>query len=176
MHLRSMRPRRALALALAVPALLAGCSDDPEPTPKIPEPTSSSPTPTPTESETPEAESPEDFVRRWVEVGDEMQTTGDADEFERLSRNCQACADVVEQVKSIYASGGSIEFAGTKVGRLERIAPKPPTFHLDLNTPETIIRSESGAVDQRLPAGVGKYVLTLNGEPGNWYVAAYARR
>ena len=171
-----MHVRRTLALALAVPVLLAGCSEEPEPTPKIPEPTSSSPTPTPTVSETPEAESPEDFVRRWVKVGDEMQTTGDAGEFKRLSRKCQACADVVEQVESIYSSGGSIEFAGTKVGRLKRTASDPPTFHLDLNTPETIIRSESGAIDQRLPAGVGKYVLTLNGEPGDWYVAAYARR
>lgn len=171
-----MHVRRALALTLAVPVLLAGCSDDPEPKPKIPETTSSSPTPTPTESETPEAESPEDFVRRWVEVGDEMQTTGDVAEFERLSRKCQACADVVAQVETIYESGGSIEFTGTEIGRLKQIASKPPTFHLDLNTPETIIRSKSGDVDQRLPAGVGKYLLTLNGKPNDWYVAAYARR
>ena len=171
-----MHVRRALALALAVPILLAGCSDDPEPEPKIPEATSSSPTPTPTESETPQAESPEDFIRRWVEVGDEMQTTGEVAEFKRMSRKCQACGDVVEQVTSIYNAGGSIEFAGTEIGRIDRVASKPPTFHLDLNTPETIIRSASGAIDQRLPAGVGKYVLTLNGEPDDWYVAAYARR
>jgi hypothetical protein len=176
MHLRSTHVRRTLALALTVPVLLAGCSDDPEPTPKIPEPTSSSPTPTPTESETAEAESPEDFVRRWVTVSDQMQTTGNVGEFQRMSRKCQACADVVDQVRSIYESGGSIELTETKVGRLDRVESEPPTFHVDLNTPETIIRSESGAVDQRLPAGVGKYVLTLNGEPGDWYVAAYARR
>lgn len=172
-----MHVRRALALILAVPVLLAGCSDDePAPTPKIPEPTSSSPTPTEAATEEPEAESPEEFVRRWVAVGDEMQTTGKVAEFERMSRNCQACAQVVAQVKSIYASGGSIELSGTKVAQLKRVAPTPPTFHVDLNTPETVIRSSSGAVDQRLPAGVGKYLLTLNGKPGRWYVAAYARR
>jgi hypothetical protein len=171
-----MHVRRALALTLAVPVLLAGCSDDPEPTPKMPEPTSSSPSPSPTESEEPEAESPEEFIRRWVEVGDEMQMTGDVAEFKRMSRNCQACAQVVAQVKSIYASGGSIEFSGTRVALLKEVAPEPPTFHVDLNTPETVIRTESGAVEQRLPAGVGKYLLTLNGKPGRWYVAAYARR
>lgn len=173
-----MHVRRALALTLAVPVLLAGCSDDPEPAPKMPAATSSTPTSTPTESEEPEAEaeSPEEFIRRWVEAGDEMQTTGDLAEFKRMSRNCQACAQVVAQVKSIYDSGGSIEFSGTQVALLKKVAPEPPTFHVDLKTPETIIRSENGAVDQRLPAGVGKYLLTLNGSPGRWYVAAYARR
>lgn len=171
-----MHVRRALALTLAVPVLLAGCSDDPEPTPKIPEPTSSSPSPTEPATEEPEAESPEEFIRRWVEVGDEMQMTGQVAEFKRMSRNCQACAQVAAQVKSIYGSGGSIEFAGTKVALLKEVAPQPPTFHVDLNTPETVIRAENGAVDQRLPAGVGKYLLTLNGKPGRWYVAAYARR
>jgi hypothetical protein len=171
-----MHVRRALALTLAVPVLLAGCSDDPEPTPNIPDPTTSSPTPTEPATEEPEAESPEEFIRRWVEAGDEMQMTGKVADFERMSRNCQACAQVVAQVKSIYASGGSIEFAGTKVALLKEVAPEPPTFHVDLNTPETIIRSKGGTVDQRLPAGVGKYLLTLNGKPGRWYVAAYARR
>ena len=86
-----MHVRRALALTLAVPILLAGCSDDPEPEPKIPETTSSSPTPSPTESETPEAESPEDFIRRWQEAADEMARTGETAAFMRLSKGCQAC-------------------------------------------------------------------------------------
>ena len=86
-----MHVRRALALTLAVPVLLAGCSDDPEPKPKIPETTSSSPTPTPTESETPEAESPEDFIRRWAGAGDEMQVTGETAEYDACSRRCRPC-------------------------------------------------------------------------------------
>ncbi len=171
-----MHVRRALALAVSVPLFLAGCTDEAEPTPKIPDPTTSSSTPSPTETETPEAESPEEFVRRWVEVGDEMQASGDVSEFRKLSRNCQACAQVADQVESIYASGGSIDFAGTQVSLLERIASDPPTFHLDLKTPETIIRTKDGAVDQRLPKGTGMYLVTLNGKPGAWYVAAYARR
>ena len=65
-----------LALAVAGALLLTGCSDDPEPTPKIPDPTSSSPSPTATESETVEAESPEDFIRRWAAVEAEMVPAG----------------------------------------------------------------------------------------------------
>ncbi len=60
-----MHVRRALALAVVGPLLLAGCTGDPEPTPNIPDPTPSSSSPTATESETPEAESAEDFIRRW---------------------------------------------------------------------------------------------------------------
>ena len=59
---------------------------------------------------------------------------------------------------------------------LKKVAPDPPTFHLDLETPETVILNSDGSVDQRLPKGTGLYLLTLNGEPGDWYVAAYARR
>ncbi|NYE35669.1 hypothetical protein F4692_000773 [Nocardioides cavernae] len=170
-----MHLRRAIALTFAVPLLLSGCTEE-EPTPKLPDPTTSSPTPTPEETETPEVESAEDFVRRWVEVGDEMQSTGDVAEFRRMSRNCQACRGVADQVASIYEAGGSIDFAGTEIDRLRSVAPQPPTFHLDLRTPETVIRDANGGVDQRLPAGVGKYLLTLNGEPGAWFVAAYSRR
>src|SRR6478736_10431719 len=115
MHPRSMHVRRTLALTLAVPVVLAGCTDDPEPKPKIPETTSSSPTPTPTESETPEAESPEDFIRRWVKVGDEMQKTGKTAEYDAMSPNCKACQGFVDSVEEVYGAGGSAEFAGTRI-------------------------------------------------------------
>src|SRR5687767_1034537 len=102
MHPHRMHVRRALALALAVPALLAGCSDEPEPTPKIPEPTSSSPTPTPTESETAEAESPEDFIRRWADVEAQMENTGDTAAYRELSNKCQACTELADLVEKYY--------------------------------------------------------------------------
>ncbi len=76
-----MHVRRALALTVLAPLLLAGCSDgdpEPSPTPKMPDPTSASPSPT--ESETPEAESAEDFIRRWQAAADAMRRSGDAKE------------------------------------------------------------------------------------------------
>ena len=109
-----MHVRRALALTLAVPVLLAGCSDDPEPKPKIPETTSSSPTPTPTESETPEAESPEDFIRRWQAAATRCRRRGDG----RVSSARSEVQAVRRRspIKSttIYDDGGSVEFAGSE--------------------------------------------------------------
>ena len=85
-----MDVRRAVALALVVPLLLAGCSED-EPEPKMPDPTptSSEPSPSPTESETVEAESAEEFIRRWQAAGDEMQVTGDTTEYDAMTPRCR---------------------------------------------------------------------------------------
>ncbi len=129
-----MHVRRALALTLAVPVLLAGCSDDPEPKPKIPETTSSSPTPTPTESETPEAESPEDFIRRWQEAGDEMQATGETAEYRALVRTCKACQTFVDQCRRRLRRWrlGRVRRVA-KSSSIEEIAVKPPTFDVDVN-------------------------------------------
>jgi hypothetical protein len=171
-----MHVRRALALTIAVPVLLAGCSDDPEPTPKIPEPTSSSPSPSPTETDEPEAESPEEFVRRWVEVGDEMQMTGKVAKFRQMSRGCVACADLIKNVERIYESGGSIAFDGTEIVHLKSRSKRPPTFELDLDTPTTRVLDASGSEEQTFPAGIGKYLLTLDEEGDGWRVTHYGRR
>lgn len=116
-----MHVRRALALALAVPVLLAGCSDDPEPTPKIPDPTSSSPTPTPTESETPQAESPEDFIRRWQAAALTAQNDGDTDAYRAFGPNCKPCSDFADQVDQIYADGGSVRLASLRVASVRSV-------------------------------------------------------
>jgi len=169
-----MHVRRALALTLAVPVLLAGCSDDPEPEPKIPETTSSSPTPTPTESETPEAESPEDFIRRWVKAGDEMQVTGETAEYSSLvDGTCKACASFVDSVKDVYGNGGSVEFAGSTVNGIKRRERKPPTFAVTKTLPETVIRREKGSDPEVLPSGQTTLLVILKPKPDGWAISYY---
>lgn len=171
-----MSARRAIAAALLVAlALLSACTAD-EPVPKMPDPTTSAPTSEPTQTETPEAETAEEFVRRWVLASDALQATGKDAPFRKLSRGCQACTDLADRVVQIYASGGSIEYAGSEVQLLELTEEDPPRFNLDLKSPETLIRDSRGRVDERLPAGVGKYDLLLNGRPGSWRVVSYGRR
>nr|WP_300046928.1 hypothetical protein [uncultured Nocardioides sp.] len=168
-----MHVRRALALTLAVPALLVGCSDDPEPKPKIPETTSSSPTPTPTDSVTPEAESPEDFIRRWVEAGDEMQVTGETAEYDGMSPNCKACQGFVDSVEEVYDAGGSAEFAGTRITGIKRYASDPPTYDVSQRVPETTIRRGDSGETQTLPGGSTRIRVILKKSGADWQVTYF---
>ena len=173
MLLRSMHVRRALALTLAVPVLLAGCSDDPEPEPKMPETTSSSPTPTPTESETPQAESPEDFIRRWQEAADEMARTGETGAFLRLSKGCQACTTYAQQVSDVFDKGGDVEFKGSEVVAVEEDAQRPPTFVVDVKASKLRINMP-GEAPQVFPAATQRYRMILKQDDDSFMMANYS--
>jgi hypothetical protein len=105
-----------------------------------------------------------------------MQVTGDTGEFLNMSRGCRACGDLIENVRRIYADGGRIEFAGTQVARLQSVGDEPPTFQLDLETPETRIVDDSGQTTQTYPSGIGKYLITLGQRGKGWRVTHYGRR
>lgn len=168
-----MHVRRALALTLTVPLLLAGCSDDPEPKPKLPDPTPSSSTPSPTESETAEAESPEEFIRRWQAAGDEMQRTGTTADYLKLSPDCEACKSLARNVETIYADGGRIEYAGASIVRIEESGAKPPTYDVGLRVPVTRIYREAADQPETLPAGKMTIRVTLKEAREGWIVTHY---
>ena len=169
-----MHVRRLLALALAVPLLLAGCSDEAKPTPKMPDSTSSSPTTEPSETETPEAESPEDFIRRWVKAGDEMQVTGKTKDYRAITHaSCKACRAFEKAVRDVYDAGGSIEFAGTTVDRIVQREDAPPTFALTKTLPETVIRRGDATDPETLPAGETTLLVILDRVAGDWSVKYY---
>lgn len=162
-----MHVRRALALTVIAPLLLAGCSDgdpDADPTPKMPDPTSSSPSPT--ESETPEAESAEDFVRRWVDVDRAMQNSGATDEYLSISGKCKTCVTVADRIEGIYEAGGSVQTDGLKILGFTDQSPDGGKRILDVkvrSTP-TVIKESASADEQRLPGGVVTYRMRLNAE------------
>lgn len=167
-----MHVRRALALTAVVPLLLAGCSDDPEPQPKMPDPPPSS-SPSPTASETVEAESAEEFIRRWVKAGDEMQVTGDTAEYAAMSPDCKPCQGFVSSVEDVYSNGGSADYAGTRITDIKRYAADPPTFDVGQSVPETVIRQgESGEVE-RLPAGDTRIRVILKRDKSDWFVTYF---
>jgi hypothetical protein len=166
-----MHVRRALALAVVGPLLLAGCSGDPEPTPNIPDPTSSSPTPSPTDSETPEVESAEEFIRRWVDVNTAMQATGDVGEYVALSRRCKPCKQTAERVEAIYANGGFIETEGWLIDRvIDRTGSgDSPVLDLRITSTPTKYRESADAPTESFEGGRIVMRVRLNdGEP--WQV------
>lgn len=164
-----MHVRRALALALTVPLLLAGCSDDPEPTPKMPDPTSSSPSPT--ESETPEAESAEDFIRRWADENRRMFVTGDTAAFLALGPKCDDCRAIADSVKRIYGAGGRVFWDGWKIRDITRRGdPSSNAFRFVVDSSPTRYREASTGPWKTLNGGRGVQLIVLEESDDGWRV------
>lgn len=166
-----MHVRRALALTLAVPVLLAGCSDDPEPTPKIPEPTSSSPTPTETATEEPETESPEEFIRRWAAVEAEMENTGDTAQYLEMSQRCQACTKLADLIQGYYKAGGSVRWDGWTIRTIEEEpGAGKNAYAVSVTSAPTRYKESAAGPAKRLDGGSSTHLLRLARSGDSWIV------
>ena len=171
-----MDVRRALALALVVPLLLAGCSED-EPEPKMPDssPTSSEPSPSPTETETAEAESAEDFIRRWQAAALSAQSKGVTTEYRALGPKCRPCNEFADQVDAIYADGGTIELDKLDVLSVEPVGASPDQFTLTRVLGATRVLNDSGAEEQSFPGGREVLTVVVEEVRGDWRVRNFLR-
>ncbi|RYB92477.1 hypothetical protein EUA06_05880 [Nocardioides glacieisoli] len=166
-----MHVRRILALALAGPLLLAGCSD---PEPILPDPPTTSPSPTtpsPTDSETPEQESAEDFIRRWADENQRMFVTGDTERFLSLGPDCDDCKRIAETVDGIYDGGGSVEWDGWKILNLApRGAPSANAFRFVVRSAPTRYRETANGPWKQLEGGRGVQLIVLKPVDSSWQV------
>jgi len=169
-----MHVRRALALTLVILLLLAGCSDEPEPTPKIPEPTTSSATPTPTASETPEAESAEDFIRRWAATEAEMENTGETAEYRQISKGCVACNDLADLIEDWYAAGGYVEWDGWRIQSIKAMASGSDEFVVRVRSSPTTYKESARGPVKTFDGGPGAHALTLEQQGKSWLVVRKA--
>ena len=169
-----MHVRRTLALALAVPLLLAGCSEDPEPRPKMPDPTPTSSEPSPTESESAKAESPEDFIRRWSDALREMQATGETAEFRALGPRCASCNSTADRVEQIYQAGGAIEWDGWDIVRVSARGDSDTDFVVLENSAPTRFRESKRAPWQTLNGGRTRHLVELERAGDSWVIARTA--
>lgn len=105
---------RGLVALLVTLVALAGCNDPspPQPTPTTSTPTTSSPTMSESTSPSPQPETAEQFIRRWVEMSNQMQNTGEVRSYLAVSRRCRACENVAKRIKTIYAAGGYVRTEG----------------------------------------------------------------
>ena len=166
-----MHVRRTLALGLVVPLLLAGCSEDPEPRPKMPDPTPSS-EPSQTESETAEAESPEEFIERWVSASNKMQNTGETAEYLQISGDCPQCKQVASRVESAFDAGGFFRTDGWTVLEItERSqSAKRPVLDVRVDSAPTTLKESKSSEKVRYPGGTLTYRFRLR--PGHpWAIA-----
>jgi hypothetical protein len=107
---------RALGAAVLLAALLSavlGCEDEPEPDIADPTPSATAPSPSetessPTTSPTPEALTPEETVRAWVDAWNAALQSGDLSSLKELEAdNCRNCSNLSNVIKEVFAAGGS---------------------------------------------------------------------
>lgn len=168
-----MHLRRALALSLAVPLILVGCTEE-EPTPKLPDPTTSSPTPTPEETETPEAESAEEFIRRWAAIEAEMENTGDTSDYREISADCAACTDLADLVEKWYEAGGFIKWGGWKIESVRLRGESQSEYVVRVDSSPTKYKESKNGPLRTFDGGPGAHLLVLEAQGDSWVVVRKA--
>lgn len=166
-------PASAAALLAAAALLLAGCGDDtPPPTPSSSSvPTSASPT---TQSPTPQPESAEEFIRRWVEVQAEMQNSGNTTNFLMLAKDCVPCEKFARTIEGFYGDGGFVRTQGWTVQTIKQgssTSPRHPVFVVDVISSPTDYKKTRGGKLEHLPGGPARYRFALQREAQLWFVA-----
>ena len=159
-----MSVRPTLAVLLAAGLLLAGCSDDPEPRFEPTDP------PSPTESETsaaPEAQTPEEFIREWVELQRDMQNTGEVDAYLEASHGCESCSSTARIVEDYYGAGGFVRTDGRSILDIQPIRPGE-TYDVKVRSAPTEYKKSAGGPLESFPGGVTTYRVTLKPKGDSW--------
>jgi hypothetical protein len=145
---------RALSAALLTAALLSavlGCEDEPEPDIADPTPSSTAPSPSetqssPTTSPTPEALTPEETVRAWVDARNQALQDGDTGAVRALSSSeCRSCDELIKPIEQIYAAGGNFDTAGWSIAGIRQTSNKPIKVSTGIDFAAGTTISEPGA-------------------------------
>ncbi len=163
----------AVGVLLATLALGA-CDDEPP----FPDPSESatlptSPSPSESSSSPPEAESPEEFIRRWVEAQNEMLTSGDVDQYLTLSRGCGPCDDTARRVRDVYEQGGFIETDGWAVTSIARSGGqgRVVTYEVQIDNAPTRYAEKADGPLKTLEAGQPLMQLTVTRRASGFVVS-----
>jgi len=162
--MRVRRPGPTLA-ALVLLLSLAACTGDPiAPGPLTPSPSpAGSATPSARASEDPLAdETPQEFLRRWVEVQNRMQTTGDTARFLALSDGCADCEAIAQRLSAIYDKGGWVKTSGwtiTSIQAPRRLSKTEIGMDFSVSSAPTEFVEAAGAAVQHLDGASRVHML-----------------
>jgi hypothetical protein len=162
--------RLLVALACCGLLLMAGCTDDSstaDPPPSTAATTPSSPDSSPTQK----AETPEEFVRRWVDVDREMQNSGETKEFRSISKGCTPCDGLADQIDAIYAKGGYVKTDGLLIKRMKagrQDVNDEVAVHIWVDSRPTELVESAGAQVEHLPGGNRQYIVTIRETKHGW--------
>jgi hypothetical protein len=156
---------------------LAACSDDSSSSadPPSPTPTASSSSTEP--SPTPDAETPEEFVRRWVDADTHMQNTGDGDDYRDMSAKCPNCLDYADYIEGIWEAGGYVKTDGWLIGRSRTSKPLDNgevEVTIDVtSTPAEFVEKAGGPV-QHYERHDLTYIVALRPSNRDWSVTNFS--
>ena len=164
-----MLARLTLATALITPLLaLSSCGDatsiaDPPVAPSV---TSAAP------SRAPRRETPEHFIRRWVNLERRMENSGETGPYLRLSRGCTACMSLAKQIQAIYSAGGFVEWGGWRILNISVSSRRGQgtTYAVRNRSLTTTYRRSAHAPLQHLFGGVTTELLQLVWSDRAWNV------
>ncbi|MFN8196324.1 MAG: hypothetical protein U0R80_18815 [Nocardioidaceae bacterium] len=163
------------ALLAAALLSLGGCGDDDPPPPPPSSSTPTSPSPT-TSSPTSQAESAEEFIRRWVDEDIKMQNSGETVEFLAMTSKCGPCSKLAQAVNRFYAAGGYVKTQGWEILSVERLPATAAGTRLMLVRVDghpTEYRESSDGPVRRLPGGRTQFQFTLIKSEQSWLVRDY---
>ncbi len=181
----SMKTGLAAVSALAVAALLAGCSGDPEPAPTAlpplpplpsPSPSSSppsaSPVPLPNEARAPTSQGAAAFARYYVNELGRAYASLDTTTVRSLSDPaCKSCANFVTDIETIKRTKHRVvgdpfvvDFAVSPTS-----TARAATVDVNYSSPPQVEYDAQGKVVQRTPPAVrSPLVITLVRSDGSW--------
>ena len=139
---------------------LSSCSDD-----------SSSSADPPSPSPTQEAETPEAFVRRWVEVSNQMQNTGETKVYRSISRGCRPCMAVADQVEGYFEAGGYVKTGGWSISSVKFSKPGAEghvTATVEVESAPTEYKESADADAQTLEGGSVIELMTIKPRGAGW--------
>ena len=148
---------------------LSSCSDDSSSSadPPSPTPTSTSSEPSPTQA----VETPEEFVRRWVGVSNEMQNTGETKTYRSISRGCRPCMAVADQVEGYFEAGGYVKTGGWSITSMNLSKPGANgrvTATVEVESAPTEYKESADADAQTLEGGSVIELMTIEPLGESW--------
>ncbi|MFZ2502214.1 MAG: hypothetical protein WAW88_06065 [Nocardioides sp.] len=161
----------ALALALGATGCTSADEPDPTPTNSASPAESASTTPSPTASPSQVAqETAEEFIRRWPIFEHQMLVTGDTAEYRALTKGCDACKRLADQVEGFYAAGGYVKVSPQRIQSLKtvRLSEQRAVFIVSATSGPTRYRESSDSSEERLPGGPARFQFTLRKAQQGW--------
>jgi hypothetical protein len=156
--------RLLIALSCLASLGLSSCSNatsstaDPPPTP----PTVSQGTDEPSPSPTPET--PEEFVRRWVAVANQLGRDGEPGPLLAASHQCDDCSAIARGVAQIYDAGGWIHGGDWQLVGEITVDRHGPRFvcGFELEIEPGMYRASADASVQTTPGGSARIRATMS--------------